>query len=73
MADAIGRANGVDLNSASQQQLENVGGLGRERAQRIVEGRPFQSFDDLKRLEGFSEKLVQDLQSSGATLGKRAA
>jgi competence protein ComEA len=73
MADAIGDARGVDLNTASEQQLEKVGGLGRERARRIVENRPFHSFDDMKRLEGFSDKLVRDLQDSGATLGSRAA
>lgn len=32
MARAIGRAQNVDLNSASEQDLESVGGLGRERA-----------------------------------------
>lgn len=73
MSDAIGSANGIDLNSASEQQLEHVGGLGRERAHRIVENRPFGSFEDLKKIDFFSEKLVQDLKNSGATLGNRHA
>ncbi len=47
-----------------------MGGLGRERAQRIVENRPFRSWDDLKRVEGFSDKLVDDLRQAGATLGQ---
>ncbi len=34
---AIGKASGVDLNSADEQELERVGGLGRERARRIIE------------------------------------
>ena len=69
MAGAIGEAQGVDLNRASQQDLERVGGLGPERAKRIVESRPFRSWDDLKRMEGFSDKLVEDLRTAGATLG----
>lgn len=35
MSNAIDNARGIDLNSASEQDLERVGGLGRERAQRI--------------------------------------
>jgi len=69
MSSAIGDAKRVDLNAASEQDLEKVGGLGRERAERIVQSRPFQNWDDVKAIEGFSDKLVQDLKSSGATLG----
>jgi DNA uptake protein ComE-like DNA-binding protein len=69
MSNAIGNAEGIDLNQADEQQLEKVGGLGRERARRIVERRPFRTWDDLKSIEGFSDKLVEDLRTSGATLG----
>jgi DNA uptake protein ComE-like DNA-binding protein len=70
MPGAIGNARGVDLNTASQEELEQVGGLGRERAQRIIENRPIRSWDDLKNIEGFSDKLVEDLRQAGATLGR---
>jgi DNA uptake protein ComE-like DNA-binding protein len=69
VSSAIGDAKGVDLNSASEEELENVGGLGRERARRIVQNRPFRSWDEVKRIEGFSDKLVADLQNAGATIG----
>ena len=68
MSSAIGSANGVNLNKANAEQLEKVGGLGRERAERIVRQRPFEKWEDLKRIEGFSDKLVNDLKNSGATL-----
>jgi DNA uptake protein ComE-like DNA-binding protein len=68
MASAIGDAKGVNLNSASPEELDRVGGLGQERARRIVESRPFRSWDDLKRVEGFSDTLVNDLKQAGATL-----
>jgi len=70
MAGAIGNADGVDLNKASEQDLQRVGGIGEERAKRIVENRPFQSWEDLKKVEGFNEKLVEDLKQYGATLGE---
>jgi DNA uptake protein ComE-like DNA-binding protein len=69
MSSAIGEAKGIDLNSASEQDLERVGGLGQERARRIVQNRPFHSWDDLKKIEGFSDKLVQDLKDAGARIG----
>lgn len=63
MAGAIGDTKNVDLNSASKEELERVGGLGRERAERIAENRPFKSWDDPKRVEGFSDKLIRRPQS----------
>lgn len=69
MPGAIGDAKGVDLNSANQQELERVGGLGQDRARRIIQARPINSWDDLKKIEGFSDILVNDLRQAGATIG----
>jgi DNA uptake protein ComE-like DNA-binding protein len=49
MTRAIGEAKSVNLNSASPEELDRVGGLGQERARRIVGSRPFPSWDDLKQ------------------------
>jgi len=46
-----------------------VGGLGQERAKRIIENRPYRSWDDLKRVEGIGDKLTEDLKNAGATIG----
>jgi DNA uptake protein ComE-like DNA-binding protein len=77
MPGAIGDAKNVDLNKASQQELEQVGGLGPDRARRIIQNRPFNSWDDLRKVEGFSDTLVNDLKQAGATIrssqGQRAA
>lgn len=70
MGSAIGNAQSMDLNSASEQELSRIGGIGSERARRIVQNRPFQSWDDLKqKVEGFSDTMVEDLKRAGATLG----
>ena len=66
---AIGDAHGVDLNTASEEELDRVGGLGRERVRRLLEHRPFHRWEDLTRVEGVGETLVDDLRKAGATLG----
>ncbi len=68
MGTAVGEAKGVNLNKSPETEIERVGGMGPERAHRIVEARPFQSWEDVKKVEGFSEKLVSELKNSGATL-----
>jgi competence protein ComEA len=72
MTGAIGEAKNVDLNSASAEELDRIGGLGHERVQRIVENRPFRSWEDLRRVEGFGGTLVDDLKNAGATLGSHS-
>jgi hypothetical protein len=62
-------ARGVDLNVASEEQLSIEVGLGPERAQRIVESRPFRDWEDIKSIEGFTDRLVDELQSCGARIG----
>jgi Helix-hairpin-helix motif len=62
-------AQNVDLNSASEEQLANDVGLGVERASRIRASRPFRSWDDVKRIEGLTDAVVEQLQRAGAVLG----
>src|SRR5436190_1199070 len=42
----------LDVNTASEAELENVPGIGPSTAQRIIEARPFKSADDLQRVKG---------------------
>ncbi len=66
MTSAIGDAKGVDVNTASREQLAHICGLGQDQVGQIVRNRPFSSWSDLKQVVG--NKLVQDLQDRGATL-----
>lgn len=60
-------ADPVDLNTATQEQLETVTGIGPVKAQAIIEYREanggFKSVDDLDNVKGFGEKGVAKLRS----------
>jgi hypothetical protein len=60
---------GVALNTASADELSNQAGLGPERASRIMASRPFRSWDDVKRVEGLTDVIVDKLRQAGAELG----
>jgi competence protein ComEA len=56
----------VDLNAASQAQLETVNGIGPAKAAAIVEYRkhngPFKKVDDLKQVNGFGDKTLEKVR-----------
>lgn len=57
----------VDLNQADLRKLMLLKGLGRKRAQAIIQYRKahglFHSMDDLSHIKGFSQKRLQTLMS----------
>lgn len=62
-AAAAGIVNGkVDLNHASQAELETLPGIGPAYATRIIANRPFTSVDDLDRVPGFADKRIASLR-----------
>ncbi len=56
----------VDLNTASEAELQKVKGVGPAKAKAIVEYRQkngsFKSVDELKKVKGFGEKSVASLK-----------
>lgn len=51
----------VDVNSATVEQLEALPGIGAATAKKIIEGRPFKSFDDLKAA-GLTEAQLEKIK-----------
>lgn len=60
----------VDLNSATESQLETLPGIGPKKAKDIVAERqangPFKSVDDLRRVKGIGDKTIADLRAQVA-------
>jgi competence protein ComEA len=51
----------VDLNKASEQELDALKGIGPATAKKIIENRPYKSVDELSKA-GLSAKTIQDLK-----------
>lgn len=54
-------ARGVNVNTASQAELEALPGIGPALAARIVESRPYSSTADLDRVKGIGPKMLEKL------------
>lgn len=52
----------VNLNTASQAEIESLPGIGPALAKRIIEGRPYRSLEDLDRVKGIGPKLLERLR-----------
>ena len=65
----VRNAEGVALNTADEEELSIQVGLGPERASRILASRPFRSWDDVRRIEGMTDAIVDELERCGAVLG----
>jgi DNA uptake protein ComE-like DNA-binding protein len=63
-AAAVTRS-GVDLNIASEKELQKLPGVGKALAKRIVAGRPYVSIDDLKKV-GVAQKTIDQIRPLAA-------
>jgi endonuclease YncB( thermonuclease family) len=52
----------IDINTATEEQLRTVPGIGPVMAARIIAARPFRSADDLKRVSGIGEKKYAQIR-----------
>lgn len=52
----------VNINTATQEQLESLPGIGPKKAQAIIAGRPYNSVDELDRVPGIGPKILAQLK-----------
>jgi competence ComEA-like helix-hairpin-helix protein len=52
----------VNINGATLRELESLPGIGPARAQLIIQHRPYQSADDLKKIRGIPDGVIDDLK-----------
>jgi competence protein ComEA len=51
----------IDLNTATQKELESVKGVGSATAKKIIAGRPYKAVEDLKKA-GISDKTIESMK-----------
>jgi competence ComEA-like helix-hairpin-helix protein len=67
----------MDLNTATEQELTVIQGIGKDNAKKIVHHRlqngSFKTWEDLKRVPGVSPHMLETLKRTGYTVGGQAA
>jgi competence ComEA-like helix-hairpin-helix protein len=62
-AEIVPAGRRINLNTATQAELEALPGIGPVIARRIIEGRPYRSVDDLERVKGIGKKRLDEIRS----------
>ena len=63
--ESVCEPNSIEINTASKEDLKLLPGVGPTIAERIIEGRPFGSVDDLISVSGIGQKRLQDIKEQG--------
>lgn len=65
LASGVFAVDTVDINTASLAQLDTLTGIGPTYAQRIIDGRPYSSLDDLLNVKGIGPATLQKIKDQG--------
>ncbi|HLR43427.1 MAG TPA: MBL fold metallo-hydrolase [Pseudogracilibacillus sp.] len=57
--------NCVDINSASFDEVQKIIHIGEARAELLIEARPYNSVDDLTRINGIGPARIDDIKAEG--------
>jgi DNA uptake protein ComE-like DNA-binding protein len=60
-AKKTGPAGMLDLNTAARDELMSIPGVGEKMANRIIEGRPYATIDELDNVDGIGPKTLEML------------
>ena len=61
-------SDGIDLNSATVEQLADLPKIGESRASRLVDARPFRSWEDVTKVPAIGAGVVQHLKRAGVRI-----
>lgn len=53
-----------DINTCSYNELISIKGIGEVKAMEIIQNRPYNSFNDLKKLKNIGEKTLKNLKKN---------
>jgi len=52
----------VNINTATKEQLEALPGIGKTKAQAIIDGRPYQKTEDIMKVKGIKQKTYDKIK-----------
>jgi competence ComEA-like helix-hairpin-helix protein len=52
----------LDLNTATEKELQSIKGIGPVLAERIIAGRPYRTVDDLRKVKGIGPKKLENIR-----------
>ncbi|MFN7250078.1 MAG: MBL fold metallo-hydrolase [Anaerobacillus sp.] len=61
----IATSSCLDINNASIEELLKITHIGKERAEQLINLRPFKSIDELSRINGIGEGRLKDIKAEG--------
>ena len=60
----------VNVNTASSEELQSLPNIGPSKAEIIISNRPYQSVDELVKLQGISQRILDKMRPNIKTDGK---
>ncbi len=58
----LARGEVININRASKEDLEKLPGIGPQRAEAIIEGRPYRSPEDVMKVKGIKEGIYSKIK-----------